>query len=380
MAAVTWRSTAAHQGGVELTTRQEQAATLLWVDLPQPLAPGQRTALRLDFAGLAPASTAQGYGIFGRSPGLLALAGWYPLLAVHQDGWQTPPIPTTGDALFAETSLYAVELRMPENYTLVSTGSVVAQTTQAGETTWQIVSGPAREFAAVISTGFEAAPVTATAGTNLHLYALPGQGRANTSPEQALRVAAGAVATLSERYGTYPFQELEVVEAPITIGGYEFSGMVIVDPHYRTGLARVDFEYIVTHELAHQWWYGLVGNDTVHEPWLDEALATYSDVLYREHLHSRATGQALLRYWEARDGARTRWSPPVNSPALDFNNWTAYRTAVYTHGALFLDELRQAMGDQAFFAFLLDYQKQFRYQIGSTAAFLRLAQAHSDAD
>jgi aminopeptidase N len=88
-------------------------------------------------------------------------------------------------------------------------------------------------------------------------------------------VAAGladALPVYRERFGRYPFDSLTVVAIEHIHGaGVEYPGLVMV------GSRRYDV--VVPHEVAHQWFYGLVGDDQASDPWLDESFATYGEAL-----------------------------------------------------------------------------------------------------
>jgi aminopeptidase N len=334
--------------------------------------------LALTFNAQVPAQTSQGYGIFNRALGVVALAGWYPVLAVYDGGWLTPPVPLTGDAMMAETSLYEVDLTVPEGYELVSTGTTLERHRSEEGVTWHVVSGPVREFAVAISDRFQVLE-TQVGEVTLRLYTLPA-GETVVTDYGGLAVVTGAFETFVDRFGPYPFLELDVVEAGVPLDGYEFSGMVYVDYGVRTQESLDDYEYVVAHEVAHQWWYGIVGNLTVDESWLDEGLATYAAVLYMEDTYGPAAGESLLGHWRRMEGGRRPQDPPLNSPTLEFSSWGPYHKTVYTQAAFFLAQLREELGEEAFFEFLKRYQRTYRYRIATTWDFLRLAEGVAGSD
>jgi hypothetical protein len=375
--------------------------TVLRLPLPTPLEPARRTTVSLVFNAQIPDYPAQGYGIFSRSPRVFVLAGWYPVLAPYEQGWLTPPVPPVGDALQAEISFYDVELTLPAGYIVASTGSAgngaaltpPQGTPQAGTAasgtptsastsapaaspgatqTLRFVSGPVREFAFAASREFLVRAVR-VGGVTLRSFTLPAQAPA-TPPEVSLDLLAEAYRAYVARYGPYPHAELDLVEAPITISGYEFSGMVVVDDELRVRGEPASYEYLLAHEVAHQWWYGLVGTSTVAEPWLDEAHATYSAILYLEHAGKSEAAAALLANWEADAAQAETASLPVDASAHDFTDWGVYRQAVYSRGALFLHELRKALGQAKFFELLRRFQEVHRYGRATGSEYLALAE------
>ncbi len=360
------------QGGIALRSELSEDQTVLRTPLAHPLEPGRMVVLELTFKAQVPARTRQGYGIFNRALGVLSLAGWYPVLATYDDGWQTPPVPPTGDAMQAETSLYEVSLTIPAGYEVISTGTLLRQEYSLQGVTWHLVSGPAREFAVAISDRFQKLETRAGEVT-LRLYTLPAVEPAVAAAE-AVDILANTFKAYVDRFGPYPFVEFDLVEAVVPIDGYEFSGMVYVDYAIRTQETREDYRYIVAHEVAHQWWYGLVGNHTVNEPWLDESFATYATVINLEDTESAQAGQRLLAYWRRTDGPRGRQDPPINSSTLGFASWNPYHATVYSRGAIFLHQLRREMGDEKFFELLKRYQRAYRYQIATTGDFFGSAE------
>lgn len=369
------------QDNIPLDVTHAQDATIAQVTLDSPLEPDTATAVTLAFTAQVPDSPARGYGIFARAHGLLSLAGWYPILAPYEagNGWQTPPVPVVGDAMLSETSLYEVWLTAPSDHQVVATGELLEEGTEGHQTTWHFVSGPAREFAAALSDRFDTVAITVD-GVTLRVHTLPASN-AVTPPSEALKMASAIISTYTGLYGPYRFKELDVVHAAVPIGGYEFPGMVYVEEAKRTTASQAEYEYLLAHELAHQWWYAQVGSHTVNAPWLDEGMATYSIVLYRDRSGlSTSPGDKLLQYWHRSHGTRGAYDPPVNSPASDFTGWAAYRQTVYIHGALFIDALRKEMGDNTFFTFLKDFTDAHRYQVVPTETFLNAAQAATNED
>jgi aminopeptidase N len=360
------------QGSQSLDYVLLQDGTVMRVSLAKWLPPRDSVTLDVRFVTQIPVNSRRGYGILNQTYQITSLAGWYPVLTALDEGWRTPGIPQVGDAVLSETSLYEVSLRVPDDVSVVSTGRVTRVEQDGDEKVWHLVSGPAREFAAAISADFEQYEAQVD-GVTARFHALPGLG-ARTSPDVALEMIAAAFGVFSDQFGPYPFTEFDVVEAPVSIGGYEFPGMVYVDSQLRRGGSPADYRYIVAHEVAHQWWYGLVGNDSVEEPWLDESLASYSAAIYLEKAEGKAAGDALIAYWRRVYGQPGAAGPPVNSSALEFTGWPAYRSPAYYQGALFLDALREELGDAAFYLLTRRYLADFRFASATTEDFLRLAE------
>ncbi|MFN3332890.1 MAG: M1 family aminopeptidase, partial [Caldilinea sp.] len=132
-------------------------------------------------------------------------------------------------------------------------------------------------------------------------------------------------------------------------------------------------EYLAVHEMAHQWWYQIVHNDPVKEPWLDEALSEFSMRLYMEKMRgdSQAQRMVLQRWIAPLDGLKARQQDAaVNQPVAAFLNGAQYETVVYAKGALFWDTVRDTIGVRRFDRFLQNYLRKYRWQIIDTGQWL----------
>ena len=190
---------------------------------------------------------------------------------------------------------------------------------------------------------------------------------------QALQVATDAVEVFNTRFGRYPYTELDVAETSFTVlgapGGMEFPGIVFISSEFYQpdSIFASELDVVVAHEVAHQWWYGVVGNNQVDEPWLDEAFATYSSIIYFEDkgdvgaAETVFLSQAILRYQLAQ---MLGGDAPLQSSLLDYGgDLITYQSIVYGKGALFLARLREILGDQDFFALLGQHYQAHKYDL-----------------
>ena len=101
------------------------------------------------------------------------------------------------------------------------------------------------------------------------------------------------------------------------------------------------------HETAHQWWFEQVGNDQGLEPWLDEALATYSEIVFYETV----SPDALRDWWWTYRFDPYKPENKVDIRVYDGEGQRPYWNKVYLNGAHFLQDLRARVGDDIFFRF-----------------------------
>jgi aminopeptidase N len=341
---------------------------LLRVDLPQPLPPGASTAVALDFTTHAPLNASRLYGAFNKEGGILALASSYPIAAMVRGGaWDIGWPDGKGDFVNSETALYDVTLTAPADWQIVTTGVAVERQID-GQQTARIVSGPQRDFMISLTQfGQVSADVD---GTRVNSYYRRGDGAGG---QAALDAAVEAVRTFNARYGRYPLAELDVVEVNArTFLGVEYPGLIMIEQRlYEDGGGLA---VTVAHEVAHQWWYSLVGNNVQTEAWLDEALASYSQIVYQEGVNGADAAERELEGFRQRyqqvlaDGRDAR----VAQPNTAFRgNYTAI---VYGKAVLFFQALREQIGDEAFDRFLHAHYQQRRY------GYIRGADLLADAE
>lgn len=355
------------RNGSPVATSVSHAGTALSVPLRPRLAPNGVAFVQIDFTATVPAQTTQGYGIFNQALGVTMLAGWYPVLTAYDDGWLVPDIPTVGDAMLTDISLYEVTLNVPAGTTVVATGVETKVAEEGDVATWHLISGPAREFAVALSERFEPHQTTVD-GTTITAYMLPaGERQPATAAAQARDILADAFRVYSNRFGPYPLTEFDLVETFITIDGYEFAGMAAGDLQTRIDAPAGDYQFLLAHETAHQWWYNVAGNNPIGEPWLDESLATYATLFYFQDVQGAAVAEATRLRWLQENGVSDGTLPPIWSSTHAFSEWKAYNTVTYYHGAFFWEKLRDRIGDDRFSALLARYYESHRYARATTA-------------
>jgi aminopeptidase N len=162
------------------------------------------------------------------------------------------------------------------------------------------------------------------------------------------------------------------------LDGMEFDGLYFLSRGFYNlydGSPKGYLTMIAVHETAHQWWYTLVANDQAMEPWLDESLCTYSELLFFEN-----TYPDLIDWWW---NYRVNFYNPqgwINQPVYEYHGFVPYRDAVYLRGALFVQALRNQVGDETFFSFLSTYEQKFENKISSQKEFWQLLNEISGKD
>ena len=351
--------------------------TVVEVPLQEPLPPGGQVKLEVEFEGEISkdfAGVRFNYGVYNYTQGVMTLANWYPILAVYDDeGWNLDPVYGWGDAVYSDVGLYEVSISTPAKTVVATSGfEVPGKSSQNGNaTTHFYVSGPTRDFFIALSRDFQVLK-REVGDTVVNCYFLPGKLAVSRA---ALEVSATALEVFDRLFGLYPYVELDVLVLPLPFtGGVEYPGIILLSDGLFSDLDDTISRSVVAHEVAHQWWYGVVGSDVIDEPWLDEALATYSSALYIEETLGKTCFEGVLADWQERyTRARAAGTcASITSPVTSFTSNSDYTPIVYYGGALFYHALRERIGDEAFFEGLREYYRQFRYKIATTEKLLTL--------
>jgi hypothetical protein len=354
-------------GGEEVTAQEELGGLALRLTLPYPLPPGAEIELSLPFhiRAYAPigGATPQRFGI---TEGVLVAPTFYPLVPrLLGEYWQVERAAPGGDTTNSDIAFYDVRITLAEDLGLAASGvEVEAKSNGDGTRTVRFVSGPMRDFAFAAGP-FDVYERTAD-GVTVRAWVL---GEHANQAETMLRAAARQLELLGELVGPYPYPELDLVDAPGAFGGIEYPGLIFIGTMGTSWLIEP-----TVHEVAHQWFYGMIGNDQLHEPWLDEAAATYAEVLYYEHFGRAGQDVGLLASFHYQLRFMSDPNLPIGLALASYPSEYDYGVFVYLKGALFFDALRMRMGDQDFFDFLKAYFAQTRYGFASAEVFEQMAE------
>jgi aminopeptidase N len=167
--------------------------------------------------------------------------------------------------------------------------------------------------------------------------------------------------------------------------GMEYPGIVAIsqelyDPQAIVmGLpSEIILESTVAHETAHQWFYNVVGNDQVDEPWLDEALVQYATGLYYEDVYGEASAEEYRESWDSLWDLVDRVDIPIGLPSGAYTD-EEYQPIVYGRGPLFFMQLAEKLGPE-FDGFLREYYESHKWGIGTAEAFRQEAEECCQCD
>ncbi len=369
--------------GAAADARLDLQGTILRVPLTSPLPPAGHVLVTMDFQVAVPHDLQRNYGVFAYSQDILALSHFFPLVAVYdQRGWNTEIPAPIGDLTYSDAAFFLVQVHAPSTPVIAGSGHVLDRRTAGGDQWLTLAAGPARDFYLSLSPDYIL--VSETVGeVTVNSFAPAGR---EAQARSALQTARAALADFSARYAPYPYTQLDVAATSTSALGIEYPGIVAIslrvyDPSADFGGTPADVmrESTVAHEVGHQWFYNLVGNDQLDEPWLDESLVQYITWRYYARRYGQGGDNGFRQSLEGRWQQSDRPNLPIGLPVSAYTS-VEYGAIVYGRGALFFDALAQRLGPANMDGFLADYVHTFQWKNATTAGLKQVAEQHCACD
>ena len=369
--------------GKPVTPRLESEDTALYVSLDEIVPGSGHVDIGMNFEAIIPQDDSSNYGTFAYLDGTLALAQFYPIIPLRDEsGWRTEIYPSRGDVTVTESAHYLVKISAPEDVLLAASGVRIAYQNEGDRQVITQVAALAREFYLAGSVNYQVQTLSED-NVSFAIYSRPEVG---SSAYKSLEQMAEAVSIFTRHYGEYPYRELEIVATPTSAGGVEYPGIIAINqtfyvPGETPGDRGSDImvESVVVHEVAHQWFYNIVGDDQGREPWLDEAMAQYLTYQYFNDRYGSIVGKNYIEFWRDR-WQRVELEPiPIGLPVEAYSD-LEYGAIVYGRGPLFLKALSDKMGEAEFGQFLKDYFTTYSWKVATGENFQALAETTCSCD
>jgi hypothetical protein len=279
------------QGEVRVATLKQEGATLTWsvdetilrAELAHPLLPGESTTLEMTWHTRIPKLTRRG-GWMSREGIEYSMSQWYPKLAEYDaNGWHHDEY--VRREFYGVYGTFDVAITLPARYVVGATGAVTnprevgcgyelgpvdtvifpQSDPPQGNRTWRFHAENVHDFAWVADPTY-VHHITRWNGVTIH--ALVARRLAGLWNNAALWTRA-TMAYFSERFGRYAWPQFTVAMAGD--GGMEYPQLIMITGN-RT---QASLAGVIAHELGHQWYYGMMGNNETEEAWLDEGFAQF---------------------------------------------------------------------------------------------------------
>lgn len=354
------------------------------VSLPTPVAIGQSARFAITWTSQLPTLVER----TGFEDEFHFLGQWFPKLAkLEPDGTWAHFTFHPHSEFYANFGDYRISLDVARDFEVAASGSL--ETERALGERKQLVyrAHAVHDFAWTAWPGFEVRD-TEVDGVRIHLLFPPGFEH---NAELALGAVEHGLRFYGAQFGPYPLPDLSVVIPPnwaSPAGGMEYPGLITLSGPWFTGILSHGVQQVTLHELAHQWFYGLLASNESQWPFLDEGFTSFAEARALHALLGPGNGvdlpgiqisaSAYYRYWGNDTSAR------IAQSAREFASFYEIGRFAYSRTATLLETLSRSYPE--FERALADYARQARYSHPTPDDFLNAvgrtvgAEARSQAE
>ncbi|HSP23259.1 MAG TPA: M1 family metallopeptidase [Planococcus sp. (in: firmicutes)] len=330
----------------------------LLIELHSPLQPGESETIDVGYTLKLP----EGGLRLSQEERNFYLAQWYPMLAQFDDGWVIQDFDLTGESYHTGFGEFKVTYRLPQDFfvaTSAEDGTVQASSsgTVQGEKIkdfYMALLNPAQWLHETVGVD----------GTDIRLFMPLDQELLDESAQ----VAQAAFAFFEETIGVNPFPELDIIGND---GYMEYPNIVEV------GADQASIDTVLVHEIAHQWFYFIVGNNPFEDAWLDESITEFASSLFLTDFY----GDEAYGFNSA-EMAMLSTDPKkyTNLPLSEFSD-PEYVSTVYGEAPIRLrDFFAERGGQEEALAFLAAYYTEFQFKFLNTEDFKVFFEGYFEGD
>lgn len=341
---------------------------ILTVELDRCLFPDEKIEINMVYViNLANVNHRLGYG-----ENSVNFGNFFPIACVYEDGkgFIKNDFSACGDPFYSDISNFSVEISYPKDYVLASSGEQIEYKNDEKKTT-KCKAEKVRDFSFVLSKNFQKiCKKSNKIEINYYFYD-------DINAEEHLKLAEKVVNTFENLFGKYPYQQLSVVKTNFCFGGMEYPNLVMISDSISDDET---YDYVIVHEIAHQWWYGLVGNNEYEDAWIDEGLTEFSTALFFEknseynfdyNVIIQNAKDVYVNFVNIFKKITGSVDESMNRNLNEFSTEPEYINCVYTKGILLFDSLRETLGEKKFLGCLKDLYKNYIYKNVSSEELIK---------
>ncbi|MFI5172018.1 MAG: M1 family metallopeptidase [Chitinophagales bacterium] len=333
------------------------------------------------------------------------LTQWFPKPAVYDRfGWHPIPYLDQGE-FYSEFGNFHVYITVPDNYIVGASGDLLTKS-EVEKLDQLAAETPKKNFVAKDMAFPPSSSQTKTLEyrlENAHDFAWFADKRFNvikseiTLPEserivktyayftnkhagqwlQACNYIDRAVLFYSDKVGEYPWNVAQAVDGALGVGsagGMEYPTITVISGSY--GASELD--NVITHEVGHNWFYGILGSNERDHPWMDEGINSYYENRYMDEYYGTRdllgippkissllgidTSSSDNVIWNATQiTSRQNKSQPINLSSNDYT-FINYGLEVYSRPAYFLRYIADWLGQEEFDRIMRKYYKTYEFK------------------
>ena len=356
--------------------------TILRVKLPQILLPGKKLKINFNFSLRVP----HAYGRLGWHDNITMLNRWYPIVSyLDNDIWCNYPFYVYHQPFVQDAANYNVELTLREDLVVVNSADKEKSITSGNKKTLIMqTTKPIRDFSLAISPDYSMINKKIN-NICIKSYYLNGQEK---KAREALENAISLFSYYSKNVGSYPYKSFSIAPVFLGYGGHESSNMIFIDTraYKMPNFLKRHFDFLISHETGHQWFYNLIGSDEFKETFLDEALNSFFLLKYLEDKYDDGAKvlelsdslRKIVPNFSFQQAGRFRYlfaaknglDRPVLGKLSSFQEPSSIFTIAYGKGTQVLKVLESIIGPDKFNAAIRTYFDKFKFKVAGINDFI----------
>ncbi len=362
----------------------EIQGTVMKIILDETVCPADSVLLTIRFNTVLP-EAGERFGHYGDH---FDVGNWYPVPAVYDSrGWHTDQ--HYDGEFYQEWGNFQVNITVPAGFVVGASGVLLNQdalpdsvesadrkkyyeySEDSAKVIYRYTAPHVHDFAWTADPEY-IVRTTMVEGTELRFLILP-YGLKDW--ESQLEIAAKAVALFNRQIGPYPYATLTVADGYVKAGGIEYPNIVIINDQINDSM---ELSATIIHEIAHQWFYGLIANNQTSYGWMDEGFATFFESQGMAHLFGnnreyvnspRGFWGKFFGYWRNRENSdRLAYLEYIRSgeeePIFRHFDWFRHEPWIpyYQKMSLVISQLRYLTGDSLFWRAIHNYYEKWKYR------------------
>lgn len=355
------------ESGQPLRSEIDENIVKIWLN--QKLVPGKSTVVGSEYRLAIPPSDAR----TGYRGNHYDVAQWYLRPCVYdRNGWHTDYYISDGE-FYGEFGNFSVALTVPADFVVGATGVLREE---------RFETEPLLDQPKLKTLVYEAQDVHDFAfscdpdylrfsgiadGIEVNVLVLPHR---EDDWAYVLEWSLEAMKLFNRTFGRYPYEQITIADTYVNTGGMEFPNIVFIGDLSTDGPEY--FPAVIVHEIAHNWFQGLMGTNEQRFAWMDEGMTSFAEILAMEHLFGRRNNYSVKtdrweRWFKADDDIRTLLqrsylvnallseTDPLNTHSERFSVAYQYDAQVYDKGAAVMFMLKYVLGDSLFYTGMRRY-------------------------
>lgn len=338
---------------------------VLKVSLDKPLKPGESIEIKLDFITKFPEQI-QRLSYYNN---LYCGVFWYPILAVYdakENKWNEVKYSKTFETDYYEASNYEIDLEVPKDFTVEIAG-VTTEKIEKDKKSVHSLAENTREVVFFASPKFKKLSKEKD-GLTVNLVYFDEGEKKDTLASKYVDMAFKALDFFSEKFGKYPYKDFDISETYIQGLAIEYTGAIqMYQLSSIAPMMHTDMDWVLVHEIAHQWFHGIIGNNSEMESFLDEGFADFSRYYFMDKYYGEYMSFDTL--------LQNRSAPitlPINSSNEEAQNNCS--RLYYEKGALALYDLYKKVGEEKFDQLMKEYFNEYKFKNATIEGFLSMVE------